>query len=220
MLTFNEVKNNPQVLNFINQADQAMTALQYTNHGLRHANVVAERARQIAASLNLPKQDVELSQISAFCHDIGNFMTRTYHHYFAALIFHQIFQDKGTPEEVSIIMQAIANHDKHEMEFTTPVSAILVLADKSDVHRSRVAETDMEKIKTDIHDRVNYATNESRLKIDKIKKRITLILKIDTNFCPIMEYFEIFTERMVFCRLAAEFLGYKFGLVINKVRLL
>jgi hypothetical protein len=220
MITLEKVKNNPQVLNFIKQADTAMTALEYTNHGLRHVNLVAERAKQIAKTLGLSKQDQELAAISGFCHDLGNFMTRTYHHYFAALIFHQIFQNDADPHEVSTIMQAIANHDKHEMEFTTAVSAVLVLADKSDVDRSRVVEKDMKKIKTDIHDRVNFATTESRLKVDTVKKRITLALKIDTNFCSIMEYFEIFTERMVFCRQAAEFLGYQFGIVINKVRLL
>jgi len=220
MITFNEVKNNPQVLNFVNQTDLAMKALQYTNHGLRHANLVADRSRQIIKGLGLDNHQQEMAQIAGFCHDIGNFMTRTYHHYYGALIFHQIFQDKFGAEEISIIMQAIANHDKQEMEFTTPVSAALVLADKSDVDRSRVIETDIEKIKMDIHDRVNYATHESRLKIDRAKKRITLVLKIDTNFVPIMEYFEIFTERMTFCRKAAEFLGYDFGLVINKFRLL
>lgn len=220
MITLEKVKSNPQILNFIKQADTSMMALEYTNHGLRHVNLVAERAKQIAKTLGLSKEDQELAAISGFCHDLGNFMTRTYHHYFAALIFHQIFQNEAEPQEVSTIMQAIANHDKQEMEFTTAVSAILVLADKSDVDRSRVAESSLEKIKLDIHDRVNYATTESRIKIDNAKKRITLVLKIDTNFCPIMEYFEIFTERMVFCRQAAEFLGYQFGIVINKVRLL
>jgi len=220
MLTFNDVKNNLQVLNFVKQTETAMTALEYTNHGIRHANVTAERARKLIKDLGLSKKEEELAAIAGFCHDMGNFMTRTYHHYYAALLFHQIFQDKADPEEVSIIMQAIANHDKDEMNFTSAVSAVLVLADKSDVDRTRVTETDVEKVKKDIHDRINYATRESKIKVDKIKKRITLTLKIDTNFCPIIEYFEVFTERMTFCRKAAQFLGYDFGLVINKFRLL
>jgi len=220
MITFNEVKNNPQVLNFIGETDNAMTALEYTNHGLRHAHLVAERAKKIIKDLGLSREEEEMAAIAGFCHDVGNFMTRTYHHYYGALIFHQIFQDKFEPKEVSTIMQAIANHDKEEMNFTTAVSAALVLADKSDVDRSRVVEKDIEKVKMDIHDRVNYATRESKIKVDKTKKRITLALKIDTNFCPIIEYFEIFTDRMVFCRKAAQFLGYDFGLVINKFRLL
>jgi hypothetical protein len=219
-MTYNDVKNNLQVLNFIKQTETAMTALEYTNHGLRHAELVAQRAKKVIDDLRLSKKDAELAAIAGFCHDMGNFMTRTYHHYYGALIFHQIFQDKFEPEEVSMIMQAIANHDKDEMNFTSTISAALVLADKSDVDRSRVTETDLKKVKADIHDRINYATRESKIKVDRKKKRITLTLKIDTNFCPIMEYFEVFTERMVFCRKAAQFLGYDFGLVINKFRLL
>jgi hypothetical protein len=219
-MTYNDVKNNLQVLNFIKQTETAMTALEYTNHGLRHAELVAQRAKKVIDDLRLSKKDAELAAIAGFCHDMGNFMTRTYHHYYGALIFHQIFQDKFEPEEVSMIMQAIANHDKDEMNFTSTIWAALVLADKSDVDRSRVTETDIEKVKKDIHDRINYATRESKIKVDKIKKRISLTLKIDTNFCPIIEYFEVFTERMVFCRKAAQFLGYDFGLVINKFRLL
>jgi len=220
MTTLKDVKNDPQVLNFIQQTDESLRALSYTNHGPRHTNLVADRSLEIARAIGLSPREVELSAIAGFCHDMGNFLTRTYHHYFASLLFHQIFQGRFLPEEMSIIMQAIANHDKDEMNFTHKISAILVLADKSDVDRSRVVDSSMENIKKDIHDRVNYATRESRIKVDKEKKRITLMLKIDTNFCPIMEYFEIFTDRMVFCRKAAEFLGYNFGLVINKFRLL
>lgn len=220
MFGFEDVKNNPKILNFIKQTEDSMKAIDYTNHGLRHVNLVAQRAMQTARSLGFSKREGELAAIAGFCHDMGNFMTRTYHHYYAALLFHQVFQEEFSPEEMTAIMQAISNHDKEEMNFINAVSAIVVLADKSDVDRSRVTETNIEKIKKDIHDRVNYATRESKIKIDKNKKRLTLTLKIDTNFCPIMEYFEIFTERMVFCRKAAQFLGYDFGLVINKFRLL
>jgi len=220
MITLNDVKNNAQIANFIKQTEEAMTALSYTNHGVRHTNLVADRARQISKNIGLTQREGELASIAGYCHDMGNFLTRTFHHYYAALLFHQIFQHEMEPEEISTVMQAISNHDKEEMNFSHSVAAVLVLADKSDVDRSRVTEKDMEKIKLDIHDRVNYAATGSNLKVDKQKKRITLTLKIDTNFCPIMEYFEIFTERMVFCRTAAQFLGYDFGLVINKFRLL
>lgn len=224
MVTLNDVKNNPQILEFINQTEEAMEALSYTNHGLRHSNIVADRAMQIAKNIGLSQREGELSAIAGFCHDMGNFMTRTYHHFFGAILFHQVFSDKFEPKESAVIMQAIANHDKEEMNFTHNISAILVLADKSDVDRSRVTSTDMEHIKKDIHDRVNYAATESKIKVENSssggKKRITLTLKIDTNFCPVIEYFEIFTERMVFCRKAAQFLGYDFGLMINKFRLL
>ncbi len=220
MITLGDVKKNQQILEFINQTEEAMTALSYTNHGPRHSNIVADRAMQIAKNIGLSERECELAGIAGFCHDMGNFLTRTYHHFFGATLFSQVFYNKFEPKELAMIMQAISNHDKEEMNFTHNISAILVLADKSDVDRSRVTSTDMEHIKTDIHDRVNYAARESMLKVDKEKKRITLTLKIDTNFCPVMEYFEIFTDRMVFCRKAAQFLGYDFGLVINKFRLL
>ena len=220
MATLNDVKKNPQVLNFIAQTEVSLKALSYTNHGLRHTNIVADRAIKIAKDLGLEPKVGKLAGIAGFCHDMGNFLSRTNHHYFGSLLFFQIFQNDFSPEEMSIIMQAISNHDKEEMNFTHRSAAVVVLADKSDVSRDRVTETDMKNIKKDIHDRVNYATRESKIKVDKLKKRITLVLKIDTNFCPIIEYFEIFTERMVFCRKAAQFLGYDFGLVINKFRLL
>ena len=220
MITLKDVKKNPYILEFINRTEESMTAISYTNHGLRHTNIVADRAISIAKNMGLSQREIELAGIAGFCHDMGNFMTRTYHHYFGAMLFQQVFGSIIEPKELTTIMQAIANHDKEEMEFTHPATAVLILADKSDVDRSRVTEKDMEKIKSDIHDRVNYATRDSKLKVDKEKKKITLTLKIDTNFCPIIEYFEIFTDRMVFCRKAAQFLGYDFGLVINNFRLL
>ena len=220
MITLEDVKKNPQILEFIQQTEEAMEALKYTNHGLRHSSIVSERAIDIAKKLGLEDREAELAGIAGFCHDMGNFMTRTYHHFFGATLFSQVFMSQFEPRELAMIMQAISNHDKEEMNFTHNISAILVLADKSDVDRSRVTDKEPEHFKNDIHDRVNYAARESMLKVEKEKKRITLTLKIDTNFCPVIEYFEIFTERMVFCRKAAQFLGYDFGLVINSFRLL
>jgi uncharacterized protein len=220
MTTLDDVKKHPQILEFIDQTEEAMEALSYTNHGLRHADIVCERAMQIAKNIGLNQREIELAGIAGFCHDMGNFLTRTYHHFFGATLFSQVFMGTFEPKELAMVMQAISNHDKQEMNFTHHISAILVLADKSDVDRTRVTATKLEHIKSDIHDRVNYAARESTITVDKEKKNITLALKIDTNFCPIMEYFEIFTERMAFCRKAAQFLGYDFGLVINKFRLL
>jgi hypothetical protein len=117
-------------------------------------------------------------------------------------------------------MQAVANHDKEDMKLVHPVAAITVIADKSDVRRERVLETDLEKIQEDIHDRVNYSTIENKLTVNPQKKTITLKLKIDTNVCPVMEYFEIFTSRMNYCRISAEYLGYHFSLIINDFKLL
>lgn len=222
MVNLTEIKKHPQILEFIKQTETALAELSYTDHGLRHSNIVADMARKIAKGIGLGKKEEELAAITGFCHDMGNFLSRSRHNYFGALLFHQVFKDDFEPKDLVTIMQAIANHDKEigDMSFGSLVSAIVVLADKSDVHRSRVVVKEIEKIKSDIHDRVNYATRASSLKIDKTKKRITLILKIDTNFVPVMEYFEIFTSRMVFCRKAAEYFGYKFGLIINKFRLL
>ncbi len=220
MITLKQVRENPMILEFIRQTELSMAALFYTNHGIRHCDIVAERAQKIAKEIGLKEREQELAGIAGFCHDMGNFLSRTYHNYLAPTLFYQVFNNQFEPEELAIIMQAIAEHDKAEMRFTNAVSAVLILADKSDVDRSRVTEKNIEKIKADIHDRVNYATKESAIRVIKEKKMVTLHLKIDTNFVPIMEYFEIFTERMVFCRLAAEFLGYKFGLVINSFRLL
>ncbi len=220
MITLDDVKKNAQILEFINQTEIAMEALRYTNHGLRHSEIVSQRAMEIAKSIGLSDREGELVAMAGFCHDMGNFLTRTFHHFFGAQLFSQVFMGQFDPRELAMIMQAISNHDKEEMNFTHNISAILVLADKSDVSKSRVTQKDPAHFKTDIHDRVNYATEESDIKVDKKKKEITLELKIDTTFCPVIEYFEIFTERMIFCRKAAQFLGYDFGLVINKFRLL
>ncbi len=220
MISFSQVKKNPYILEFIKQTDIALVAIGHTDHGIRHANLVAKRAKEIAKSIGLSKKEQELSAIAGFCHDMGNFLTRSGHHLWSAILFSQIFNKKFSPQELTILLQAISNHDRQEMEFTNPVSAIVVLADKSDVHRTRVVEKDIEKIKKDLHDRVNYAVNESKIKIDKRKREIKLILKVDTNFCPIIEYFEIFTQRMIYCRRAAEYLNYKFGLEINNFKLL
>jgi len=220
MLTLSQVKKNPSVLEFISKTELALEAIGYTEHGLKHSTLVAARARTVARELGFSKKDQELSAISGFCHDMGNFLGRKYHHYFAAMLFHQIFKDDFKPQEMTLILHALVCHDEGEMNFIHPVAAILVLADKSDVRRSRVTTKEIEKIKLDIHDRVNYAAVASKLGINRKNKIITLSLKIDTSFVPLIEYFEIFTRRMIYCRKAAEYLGYKFGLVINNFKLL
>ena len=219
-MNISQIKKNHIFLEFIKQAENSLSVLGYTEHGLKHATLVSERCRMLAREIDLSDNKQELSEIAGICHDIGNFLSRTNHHYFGALLFSQIFGNDFEPEDLAIIMQAISNHDKDEMKFANPVSAILVLADKSDVRRSRVLLKDMNKIKADIHNRVNFATNFSKLVVSKKNKTITLNLKINTKFVPIMEYFEIFTERMAYCRKAAEYLGYKFCLVINNFKLL
>lgn len=191
-----------------------------TEHGLKHAEFVTQRAMMIAKDLGLSTHDQDLAVTSALCHDLGNFLSRTYHHYMGSMLIFDIFKNEIDIKDLTIIMQAVANHDKEDMKFVHPISAITVIADKSDVRRERVLEKDLTKIASDIHDRVNYATIENSLKVDKQKKTITLKLKIDTKFCDVMEYFEIFTDRMNYCRLSAQFFGYHFSLVINNFKLL
>ncbi len=219
-----QVKNNKKVSYFIKQTEKVLKALSYTDHGFRHANLVSDRAIRIAREIGLGIKEQEMAGIAGYCHDMGNFLSRTLHNYLGSVLFSQVFGNSGlfNEKELVTIMQAISNHDKRveDMSFADPISAVVVLADKTDVHRSRVIVKKMEEIRADIHDRVNYATTIAKLKIDKNKKKFTLTLKIDTNFVPVMEYFVIFTERMIFCRKAAESLGYNFGLVINKFRLL
>lgn len=220
MLNLKQIKNHPQILEFIKQTETSLEALGYTEHGIRHAELVSSRARIMAEKIGLDKNGQEIAAIAGFCHDMGNFLGRSRHHYWGALLFHQIFQNDFSPKELSWIMQAIVNHDKYTMKLTNPISAIVVIADKSDVSRSRVKIFSLDELKVDIHDRVNYAATSSGLKIDRIKKKIVLTIKIDRKYVPIMEYFEIFTERMAYCRQAADYLGYKFSLVINNFKLL
>lgn len=220
MFTLKEVKKNQYVIEFIKETERRLKKHNYTNHGLDHSELVSTRARSMAKVLGLNDNEQEMSAIAGFCHDFANFLSRTYHNYLGSLLFHQVFTKDFTPVQVTKIMEAICNHDKYEMEFTNKISAIVIIADKSDVRKSRVTVKNMKIIKEDIHNRVNFAVKSSHLKIDRRKKMITLILKIDTSFVPIMEYFEIFTERMVYCRRAAKYLDYKFGLVINNFKLL
>lgn len=215
-----KVKNNPLVLEFIRETETSLKALSYTEHGIRHATLVSDRARNIAQGIGLKGEEIELAAIAGFCHDMGNFLGRFNHHYWGAILFSQIFSGEFPPDNIAKVMQAISNHDKEEMKFTNNISAVVVLADKSDVHRKRVVVKNLDEIKKDIHDRVNYATTDARLKINKNSQKIVLTLKIDAKFVPIMEYFEIFTERMAYCRTAAQYLGYEFGLIINNFKLL
>ncbi len=216
-----KIKNHPSVLEFIKESCLSLKAISFTEHGIRHSTLVSDRARNIAKDMGFSERDTELAAIAGFCHDIGNFVGRTGHHYWGSLLFHQIFANDFSPAEMACIMQAIANHDKEDdMKFINPISALVVLADKSDVSRKRVMIKKVEDIKKDIHDRVNYATTDAHIKVDKDAKTITLTLKIDTEFVQIMEYFEIFTSRMSYCRTAAEYLKYDFDLIINDIKLL
>ncbi len=197
-----------------------MSLYHYTDHGIDHAELVARRADKLSKEIGFSKSDQELSAISAFCHDMGNFLSRRNHEHWGALLFQDVFRDKMPAKDLVTIMQGIANHDDYYAKIINPIAAVVILADKSDVRRDRVKHKDGKGVKGDIHNRVNFAVTENCLEVDAENKVITLTLKIDTDFVQIMEYFEIFTHRMVQCRKAAQFLGYKFALVINDFKLL
>ena len=221
MLNLDEIKQDAYLKEFIFQSQRSIKAMKYPEHGLRHLEIVSTRARYISEAIGLSKKDQELNAIAAYCHDCGNFLSRSRHHYFGGFLFMHLFKDKFSPRELSLIMQGIMNHDKFEMKFSNPITAVVVLADKSDVHRDRMIMIKSKKlIETDIHARVNYATTKSDIKVDNKKKKIILELEIDSKFVPIMEYFEIFMNRMIYCRQSAKYLGYDFSLVINKFTLL
>lgn len=220
MLTLADVQRNPYINTFIQRSKEALSFYHYTDHGFDHVNLVAKRAKGLAKKIGLSNVEQELCAIAGFCHDMGNFIDRKNHEYWGALLFFEIFKNKMAPKELSLVMQAIANHDDYYAKVLNPISAVLILADKSDVRRSRVIIKNRKIIQTDIHNRVNFAVTSNKFKVDPKRKRITLQLEIDTDFVPVMEYFEIFTQRMVQCRKAAKFLNYKFGLIINNFKLL
>lgn len=218
--TLEAVRSDHRVRTFIRSANQQTGAIGYTEHGERHANTCADGARFILRSLGHEARRCELAGIAAYLHDMGNVVTREKHGQTGALLAKDILVDLGFDyEEVALVMGAIANHE--EAEGGGPVSAVsaaVILADKSDVHRSRVRNPKTTTF--DIHDRVNYAATSSEIKVSRKEKLITLDLTIDTEVAPLMEYFEIFLSRMMLCRRAAEFLHCSFALVINQTRLL
>ena len=221
MLTLDQIKKHPQIKAFVRATDNFIQQWGFTEHGFRHINLCSDIARNVAREVGLDKREQELCAIAAYLHDTGNFLGRTWHHYWGSLLVYPILRELGMdPDDLVLVLNAITAHDKQDIKIVTPIAAIVALADKSDVHRSRVPKADIAHLEDDIHSRVNYAVTKSFLEVEKKTKRIILKITIDTKIVPVMEYFEIFTERMAFCRLAAEYLGYQFGLVINDTKLL
>lgn len=222
MLSLDEVKNHPGIKACIKKTEQYLDYLGFTDHGPRHANLVSDRAKSLAKNIGLSKREQDLAAVAGYCHDMGNFLQRADHCYTGAMLFSQFFinedGDNKDINDILEIMQAIASHDEHKLEIVNKVGAVLILADKSDVHRNRVKNKSPENIKEDIHDRVNYSVIGSTFKVNK-DREIILKLKIDTKVTGVMEYFEIFNDRMIFCRKAAEFLDCKFVLIINDFKL-
>ena len=203
----------------IRAANQHLAAQGFTEHGQRHAELVARVGYNVVTRLGRSRREAELTEIAGYLHDVGNAVARRGHGPIGALLAQPILRELGMqPQEVATIMGAIGNHEEEGGMPVNPVSAALILADKSDVHRSRVQNPDPARF--DIHDRVNYAATRSFLRVEADRRRVVLELSIDTRICSIMEYFEIFLARMVMCRRAAEFLGVGFQLRINGATLL
>ncbi|MCS7224378.1 MAG: HD domain-containing protein [Armatimonadetes bacterium] len=219
-ITLEDVKSDPRVATLIRRADEQMAAIGYTEHGFRHVGLVAENARRVLQELSLNSRLAELAAIAGYLHDIGNTISRQMHSKTGAVLAFQILSDMGMdPEEASAISAAIGNHDEQEGGvIVSPITAAVVLADKSDVHRSRVRNPNMAAF--DIHDRINYAAQKANLIVSPSDHTITLDLSIDTSIGSVFEYFEIFMSRMLFSRKAAEFLGHRFRMVINGIPLL
>ena len=219
MLTFEDVKNNETIRTYIQRADESLIALGYTEHSFAHVTQVAETAGYILETLGDPARTVELVKIAGYLHDIGNLVNRVDHSQSGAVMAFRILDNLNCdPEEIATIVTAIGNHDEGTGLPVNAVAAALILADKSDVRRSRVRNTDMASF--DIHDRVNYSVRKSKLKINEEHTLIKLKLSVDTAYGSIMDYFEIFMQRMILCRKAAEKLGLQFKLAINDQQLI
>ncbi len=213
-ITLKEVRNDPKVRKLIDGANEVMKAMGYTEHGHRHVGVVSSITRYILEKLESPAREIELGQIAGYLHDIGNVINRINHPMTGANIAFTILNEMGMDaSEMSPILGAIGNHEELAGTPISNMSAALIIADKSDVHFSRVQNPIMESF--DIHDRVNYAVQKSRVEMTPETQSIELTLEIDTKQATVMEYFEIFLSRMVMCRRSADLLGYKFALNVN-----
>ena len=214
-LTFETVKNNEEIKTYIRKADESLRAIGYTEHSFAHVMKTACEAARILETLGYPARTVELAKIAGYMHDIGNIINRKDHAQSGAIMTFRILDKLGMPaDELATVVCAIGNHDEGTGLPVSEVAAALILADKSDVRRSRVRADDRPP-QGDIHDRVNYSVVESGIELDTETRRLSLRLKIDTEHCAVMDYFEIFLTRMMLCRRAAEYLGLTFRLIIN-----
>ncbi len=218
-MTLEDVKNDKEVNILIDNTERQLTELGYTEHGRRHIGIVSEIAGNILKELGYSEKEIELAKIAGYLHDIGNSINRVDHAHNGALLSYEILKRMGMSlEDAAEIMMAIGNHDELSGTAVSTISAAVILADKSDVHRSRVRNKNLSRF--DIHDRVNYAVEEAKIQVDKENKKIYLRLKIDTEICPVIKYFEIFLDRMLMCKQAAAYLNIWFHLEINGTILL
>ena len=219
MITLKDIKENQELDALRRGAQKQLNAIGYTEHGHRHISIVSKRAGDILEKLGYPERTVELTRIAGYMHDIGNCVNRVDHAHTGAILAYNILKEMGMPiEEITEIMMAIGNHDENTGTAVSEISAALILADKSDVHRDRVVNKNISTF--DIHDRVNYAVTNAELKLDVAKRKILLDLTIDNNICPVLDYFEIFMARTMMSKYAAKYLKIWFELVINDTKLL
>ena len=217
MVTFKDVKNNPDIRAYISKADESLLALGYTEHSFAHVTKVAEAAAEILHTLGHSEHEIELVKIAGFLHDIGNIVNRIDHAQSGAVMaFRLLDRMNMPPEDIATVVTAIGNHDESTAFPVNSVSAALIIADKTDVRRSRVRNRSVAQF--DIHDRVNYSVTHSDVYITK--ENICLELTIEQEYCTVLEYFEIFLTRMLLCRKASEALGVDFSLVINGQRMM
>ena len=214
VVTYKYIRQNPDIMTYIKRADKALEAIGYTEHSVAHVERVAQTASMILTELGYPERQIELVKIAGIMHDIGNVINRVDHAQSGAVMAFRLLDNLSMPaEEICTIVSAIGNHDESTAFPVDPVSAALIIADKTDVRRTRVRNSDI--FNFDIHDRVNYAVTDSKLKIAEDKSVIALNLQIDENICSMYDYFEIFLERMMLCRKSAEILGTTFKLTVN-----
>lgn len=219
MIKFEDIKNSSEIKTYIEMADKTLASLGFTEHSVAHVTKIALKARELLLDLGYDERAAELASIAGYMHDIGNVVNRIDHAQSGALMAFRILDKMGMDVgEIAAIIAAIGNHDESTAAPVNAIAAALILADKSDVRRSRVRNTDFATF--DIHDRVNYSVESSNLELNDTTREITLNLRIDTSICAVMDYFEIFLGRMLLCRRAADYLKLKFKLVINGVVLL
>jgi putative nucleotidyltransferase with HDIG domain len=222
-ITYEQLKNNEQIRAYIEAGNATLKALGYTEHAFPHVFRTAETAASILKELGYPEETAEHARIAGLLHDIGNMVNRTMHALTGADIARVILEKLGMPyPDIGVICGAIGNHDEETGRPVNSACAAVILADKSDVRRSRVQRHDMDEILKDIHDRVNYAVERSEISVKQAGEKpvIRLCLDIDSNFTPVMDYFEIFLTRMLMCRRAAACLGADFELIINDLKIM
>ena len=218
-MEYKDITKHPEILEYYEKGNQILEALGYTDHSMAHTKLVATRAAEILEAFGYGEHEIELVKIAGFLHDIGNAINRKHHAEYGAILANEILKetDLSIDDRVTIV-SAIANHDESTGTASDPITAALIIADKTDVRRSRVRTKD--PVQFDIHDRVNYAVTRTKLEYDLKKRKIILELHIDEKICTMYDYFDIFLDRMTMCSKAARVLDAKFSLVVNEQRVL